>query len=138
MAQSVLGESIVCLINRLQPASPWDRITQKEFLTGAEILKVVETVYRIKPREPIMAAVYDGDLVTHAIALEGLDASGRMLYHDGNLGRSLLCAENNAAGVAAEPGPDSLWLISREEMEVVIFAVLLDSNDWLQACGIKE
>lgn len=126
--QQVFGESCLCLINRLQPPQPADRITPKKLLTGEEIVKIVSG---LKADTLVPAIVYDGDLVIHAVALEGLDASGRMTYWDPSPGRSLLCAENNAAGVAAMPGPNGLWLISRDELEVVILAALVEANDGL-------
>ncbi len=145
LAQLTTHTLYVCVINSLQRPTPSARITRKYFMTGQEIIELLREIFikkvrtktRIKldKQEPIPATVYDGDRVTHAITLFGQDrATGSFVYHDPWPDRSLLCAENNSAGVAAVPVPsgERLWMITPEEFEAVVFSILVPTNIWEQ------
>ncbi len=127
LSHAVFGGSFVCLINRLQPPQPSWGIARKEFLTGAQIVGVLKS---LGPDAMISAVVYDGESVAHAIVIEGLNAAGRIVYWDPASDPSLLCAEQNAAGVAALPEPDHHWSVSPHEMEAVILAILLEGETY--------
>jgi hypothetical protein len=144
-AQLPLREPFVCAINRLQPPTPCERITRKEFMDGGQISELMRWIYRVpldagarvqlQNSEMLPTNVYDGDRVAHAITMIGIDAATScFVYLDPWPGRSLLCAENNAAGVAAVPVPsgERLWMLRPEEMEAVLFSVLVPLKLWQQ------
>jgi hypothetical protein len=145
MAQLPVREPFVCVINRLQPPTPCERITRKEFMDGRQIIELMRWVFRApldagarvqqQNSEMLPTNVYDGDRVAHAITTLGIDAAtGSFVYYDPSPGRSLLCAENNAGGAAAAPVPsgERLWMLKPKEMETVLFSVLVPLNLWLQ------
>jgi hypothetical protein len=145
MAQLPIREPFVCVINRLQPHTPCERITRKEFMDGHQIIELMRSVFRapldararvdLRNSETLSTIVYDGDRVAHVITTLGIDAAtSSFVYLDPWPGRSLLCAENNAAGVAATPVPsgERLWMLKPKELEAVLFSVLVPLNLWLQ------
>ncbi len=145
MAQLPSREAFVCLINRLQPPTPCERITRKEFMDGGQIIEVMQRILgrrrgakaKAQQQSPelLPTNVYDGDRMAHAIITLGIDAAtNSFIFQDPWPGRSLLCAENNAAGVAAVPAPRGppLWMVKPEEMEAVVFSVFVPLDVWQQ------
>lgn len=84
----------------------------------------------------LRAFTYDGKL-GHCVGVFDFDRDrDRFRYHDTWPGRSLLCKENNAAGVDARRDPDGLWTITREEFARVVYAVFLSQQSWAKLNGI--
>jgi hypothetical protein len=79
--------------------------------------------------EGYITLVFDGE-IGHCIMVTGLQKdSDRLVIWDPWPLRSLLCSENNIAGVAAEllPSDDDspFWSISAEELSKVIYATFV-------------
>lgn len=143
VAQLVAHTPLTCLRNTAMPEVPTKRIARLSSLPPAEL---VQEVFRRFPvqlsiRRPIAdqldrwrglarsasALVYDGN-VGHCVLLYGVDhKTQRVIYWDPWPLRSLLCQENNRAGVAAQAVPtgEFFWTISADELARVLFAVLV-------------
>lgn len=124
----------MCVVNTLQPPQPSARISRLLPLEGTQVMELLHRLFR-HPQDarkrwpalpvdtPLAVGVYDGDRIMHQIVLFGIDtSSGSFVYKDPWPNRSLLCAENNSAGVAAEQvaSGEDLWLLSPPAMESVI------------------
>lgn len=131
MAQLTAQATLVCVINTLQPPQPTDRITRIFNLNGDGIIEMLRQLFRAKPDLMMSAGVYDGDAIAHVITLQGVAATGNILFHDPWPGRSLLCQENNSAGVSAElaPGESHVWMLPSGSMAAVIHYVLVPQPD---------
>lgn len=139
------GKRIICLINAAGPRLPTARIDRKLILDAGAILDLAAVYYRIKSdvrRRPWPAVYYDGK-TGHCISLFDADPEGqRFGYHDPWPGRSLLCKENNVAGInanwlgrsqlhfGARAVEADVWGISREELGRVLVALYVPLTDW--------
>ncbi|MEO8450631.1 MAG: hypothetical protein ABI647_12605 [Gemmatimonadota bacterium] len=150
LMQLGLRRPVSCLLNEAHADQPVDRIEDVEMLPVEEIWTRLLRWYENKALAthpdpdrparmgPTCLLVYDGRKVAHVITAQTI-WNGELHYLDPWPGRSLLCAENNAAGVAAresdlivghlkEPGgPRSRpgWRITAQEFLSVGFAVFL-------------
>jgi len=140
------GHGFMTLVNSNGPATNTPRLTRKLVLDAEAILELVTFTYARNGagrRRPLATLFYDGK-IGHCITLLDADPSGaRFAYHDPWPGRSLLCAEHNAAGVAATSlgttkihvSPDKsveipVWGVTREELARVLVATLIMLPDW--------
>jgi hypothetical protein len=133
-----LKSPVTCLLNSVQPEQPAGRISRLRLLTASEIWVEFQRWYEnpaldrpLLPDKPAAICptsllVYDGAKVAHVIAAFSVWAN-ELHFQDPWPGRSLLCAENNAAGVRArksnfiKPG----WRITAKEFQRIVFAVFL-------------
>ena len=132
MGQLTAGAPLVCVINTLQPPQPSKRVTQLFPLNGNGIIEMLRQLFQATPGLLMTTGVYDGDAIVHVITLQGMDAeTGNILFYDPWPGRSLLCEENNSAGVAAglAPGKANVWMLPPESMASVIHFVLVPMTD---------
>jgi hypothetical protein len=142
-----LRRLITCWVNVDQREQEVTRIKQLRRLCAAEIWTELEKAYaehRTNYKLPVdtpgffpaTTAVYDGDDIAHFINAWTI-RDEELHFGDPWPGRSLLCAENNSAGVAAREsnlirGVDpksqenrASWRITRAEFERVVYAVFL-------------
>jgi hypothetical protein len=66
----------------------------------------------------------------HAIKVVGTEEPDRFVFHDPWPGRSLLCGENNTAGIDVEERADHKWEISDGDLEKVIVAAFVQPRLW--------
>lgn len=142
-----LGEQFMCVVNSA-PAQPMERIERKIVFDAAATVETALAYFRNKAgatRRPIAALVTDGKF-GHCITLADSDPAGtRFAFHDPWPGRSLLCDENNAAGVKASSlgktkvrFPDGRstdiesWQLSREELTRVLVALMIPMTQWAE------
>jgi hypothetical protein len=80
------------------------------------------------PTLPVQAMVHDG-VTGHCITVTDLTIDHRFfVYMDGWPERSLLCAENNVAGVDAQPFPQwPFWAIKPTELATIIVSAICGS-----------
>jgi len=147
MSELSSGDRFMTLINSAGPQQPTSRIKRKLFLSADAILELLTVNYHLKAnrrRHPSPVLYYDKQGHTgHAISLFDADQSGtRFAYSDPWPGRSLLCEENNKAGVKAQSlGKHKLhfperdvdiedWEVSRSELAGILVATLLDVDDF--------
>jgi len=144
-SEFMTGEGVMTFINSNGPAFSTPRVTRKMMLDADAILELVTINFALKGsgrRQPVATLFYDGK-IGHCITLLDVAPDGKQFaYHDPWPGRSLLCAENNAAGVAAaELGKTKIhlgeksvdipvWGVTREELARVIVASLVLLTDW--------
>jgi hypothetical protein len=147
LTQLGLRTPITCLLNSAQPEQPVERIRRLRRLPAAGIWDEFKDWYANPTLDrpladrpaaicPTQVLVYDGDEVAHVISAYTI-WENKLHYADPWPGRSLLCAENNAAGVSAQisdlltpsgdpPDPESHhWSIMAGEFQKVVFAVFL-------------
>src|SRR5215210_982766 len=101
--------------------------------------QLVETLARLftASSTAVQTFVLLDDRNGHCVVLLGHDPSTRsFVYHDPWPGRSLLCRENNAFGVAAEPAEEGRWRITEAELGTVISAVFMFPTDWADLTGV--
>lgn len=102
--ERALGEQFMWAVNSEAPLQPMERIERKIVLDGAATIESAIGYLGQQigaRRRPLAALVTDGAL-GHCISLVHADPAGdRFVFFDSRPGRSLLCEENNAAGVKA-------------------------------------
>ncbi len=129
---------ITCLINSAQPEQPTGRINRFRRLTASGIWEELQRWYEnpafnrpLLPERPAAICptsllIYDGAEVAHVIIAVSAWAD-ELHFQDPWPGRSLLCAENNAAGISAresnliKPG----WCITAKEFQRIVYSVFL-------------
>ncbi len=137
LGQLVLRSPITCLLNSAQPEQPLGKITRHRRLSTSRIWAELRAWYENPSLDhpdpnrpagigPITLLVYDGKKVAHVVTVFTL-WKNRLHYHDTWPGRSLLCDENNAAGVRARESDllDGGWSIDAGEFRRIVFAFFL-------------
>jgi hypothetical protein len=132
---TLYGLEPYCLLARPVPAQQIGRITRVVRQTPAEL---VQALMRLRDDAGAINATtlhYDGK-TGHCIRLTAYDAGrDRFVYHDPWPERSLLCKENNMAGVDAQPD-GTRWSVTARELERVIFASFVFPPDWARLQGV--
>ena len=141
------GKRLMALINTSGPSVDTERIKRKLSLPLDAILDLVTLRYQTGQgrRHPSQTLYYDKQGKTgHSIALLDVSPLGpgqRFAYIDPWPGRSLLCEENNKAGIKAEPlemtalhfGARTVdvqaWAVTREELARVLVAVFIELDE---------
>lgn len=143
MAQVLAQKPFICLLNREKEDISTPRMARVRHLLPGELIAVLQRNYLAKldtgefirnqvDRSGNVASmyttlVYDGE-TGHCIILVGVEqGSDRLVLWDPWPLGSLLCYENNIAGVAAKPVPsgETYWTVSVEEMARVVYAVFV-------------
>jgi hypothetical protein len=130
------GHRFMTLINSDGPQQSTSRIKRKLVLSSEGILELLTVHFRLKAgrkRHPSALMYYDAKGQTgHTINLLDADGSGELFaYWDPWPGRSLLCEENNKAGVKAQPLEGQRgWQVTRNELRGILMATLLDIEDY--------
>ena len=135
------GEPIMCLVNRDGPKQPLRRVRRKRVMQARQLVSEATLYFMLKQgqrRHGIIAMVYDGEMGHCISLLDGDHEQGLFAYHDPWPGRSLLCEENNKAGVRAiSLGRQQLgsslherWSMTAKELESVVVALLVRPDDW--------
>jgi hypothetical protein len=133
------GRNPVCVIATGRPPASTVGIPPALLvsMTPSQLTDAMIQVLVADPPDGFPAFVYDGSM-GHCIALFGFDQSqNRFRYHDTWPGQSLLCKENNAAGVDAQPVSDGLWSVTKAEMTLVVFATFFSQQRWADLTGVS-
>jgi hypothetical protein len=132
---TLYGVEPYCLLARPVPAEQIGRITRVVRQTPPEL---VQTLMRLRDADGAINATtlhYDGR-TGHCIRLTAYDAGrDRFVYHDPWPERSLLCKDNNMAGVDAQP-EGTRWSVTAKELERVIFASFAFPHQWARLQGV--
>lgn len=143
----ILGRTpLVCFLNSEWRSLCKNQLIQLRSLPPNELVTHLQNNYRINlvtQRDitgqirrweglcpSYIALVYDGE-IGHCIIIIGLERdSRRIIYWDPWPLLSLLCRQNNKAGVAAQPvsSGEPYWTIDAEEAEKVLVAVFIPEN----------
>ncbi len=127
----------VCLLASGRPPVPTAAIPRTVLMTPEQLTDTLARLYAIRRPAAAQIFIHDGKM-GHCVTLFDFDpAASRFLYHDSWPGRSLLCAENNAAGVDAQPTEDGQWTITTSELSTIIFACFLDPTLWADLTGVN-
>lgn len=154
VAQILAQAPLVCLLNKEKEDISTPRMARVRHLPPGKLIASLQQSYvdRLDTSKPIndqikrqygtfgqvdrsgestqfySTLVYDGE-TGHCIILIGVEqGSGRLVLWDPWPLGSLLCYENNIAGVDAQhvlSGEEGYWTISVEEMVRVLYAVLI-------------
>ena len=132
-SQLIQHTPLVCLLNGGWPHTAYPRIT-RQIRLGADAL-ISELGLLVRLGGPVATFVSDGEW-GHAIRVVCV-RDETVGFHDPWPGRSLLCEENNAAGVAAIPGPDAgltlkeaEWAVPARSFATVLVASFVISGVW--------
>jgi hypothetical protein len=118
----------MCVINAESPSQPMERIEWKVIVRPEKMISLALEHFLWAGGMPALV-VYDREF-GHSIYLTKANEEGTcVLFSDPWPGRSLLCAENNAAGVKALPVA-GLWQVTRDELAKVLVAFVVKSNTW--------
>jgi hypothetical protein len=131
-AQLLLRQSVMCLIARAYADQPSSRIPRKRYVEADKLALLLAHNLRNWEGAAIQALVYDGQSA-HSIVVTGTSTAGEEIrYRDPWPTRSLLCADQNAAGVDAVADSVHLgeWLISTEDFARVLVAVVVSERIW--------
>jgi hypothetical protein len=116
-----LPDAHVAALERLERRSP------------RELTRLLARLRQAEGQLGGITALYHDGATGHCIRLtDYLPDEDRFVYHDPWPARSLLCEENNKAGVKAEPR-GSRWSVTREELERVLVGVFMFAAHWLRA-----
>lgn len=129
-------QPLTCLLNAAQPSQDLGRISRARRLSPAALVAELEAFYgnpKLEsaypdspvPTFPLLSLTYDGK-VGHAVVVWTLH-NNRVHYQDPWPTRSLLCADNNVAGVAAQESAllANGWSLAQGEFGRVVYQVLL-------------
>lgn len=121
-----------CLMSTEFADQPSGRISRKTLLQSDTFVTSLRR-WMAHPRSACHAMVRTGSGTGHSILLLGFDAdSSCFRYWDPWPVRSLLCAENNTAGISAIPDTSrpGLWLVPPADLRLNLAAVLLREQTW--------
>lgn len=139
-SQLFLRKKFSVLMNEKMPMQSIGRLSRITLLESKGIIETIvpcllshisDTPELNRQHETISALIYDGSF-GHAISLEYfLPDSQSIVFWDPWPDRSLLCVENNSAGVAAQAWRDEkrLWVLSCEEFTRILYAIILPTAD---------
>lgn len=146
LAQVVAQRPLQCLLN-LSFADLTTPSVRMSALQPEELVNRVAKAYRVRLqcRRDVAgqlerwgklcpahtALVWDGE-TGHCVMIVGIDkGTERVVYWDPWPLLSLLCAENNVAGVDAQPvsSGEPFWTISKDELAQVIVAVFIQASE---------
>jgi tetratricopeptide (TPR) repeat protein len=122
-----LHQVVELLIVRDFADQPSGRISRKRYLEADELVSLLAYNLRNWSNVRIQTAVTDGRFA-HYIVLTGISPDGKSVrYLDPWPGASLLCADQNAAGVNALPDPQHPggWIVDLRSLTRVLVAVQL-------------
>lgn len=129
-AQLLLHQRVDVLIVRKYADQPSGRISRKRYLESDELSLLL--VHNLKNWEAaqVEALVTDGHFA-HSIVVTGASPDGQSIrYMDPWPGTSLLCRDQNAAGVNARPGDRQQdgWIVDLDEFARVLVAVYVPES----------
>jgi hypothetical protein len=125
-----------CLLARPLPKEQVSRITRLTNHSPAEVIRMLKKLQRSDDSINALTCHSDGK-TGHCIRVTSYDGTrDRFIYHDPWPAKSLLCKENNIAGVDAQP-EGKLWSVTSRELETVLFASFLYPHQWARLQGIK-
>jgi hypothetical protein len=133
MQQLAFRSPVMCLVSEPFAEQATEQIRHRRVLRPVVLLRLLHMHYcvsRVATRFTCLE--YDG-VVGHCITLDGVDAQvDAFRFYDSWGKRSLLCRENNHAGVdaLADPRVPNAWLIDASQLMKVVVAVLVPWPFW--------
>src|SRR5215469_8142069 len=130
------GAETYCLLVHPVPQKQVTRITRLLRNTAREVVDAMKALQRADGQVNVTTLHYDGK-TGHCIIVKSYDEErDRLIYHDPWPLKSLLCKENNLAGVDAQP-EGTRWSVTAKELESVLFASLVLPHQWARLQGLK-
>jgi hypothetical protein len=135
---TIFGVEPYCFLARPMPADQIQGIRRLEQCSPQELIKSLARLGGYYAKMSVVTLIYDGSF-GHCIYLKAhAPDRDRFIYFDPWPARSLLCEENNSAGVAAQPesppggalGHIDRWSVTSAELASVIVASMLRPADW--------
>ncbi len=111
-------------------SQPLGRVSRKTILEPVEFQQTLHHWFAAGG-PPVFAMVHDGQQ-GHSIMVFGVDQDGRFRFYDPWPVRSLLCAEQNVAGVVADEDTEAsgAWRVSGRDLQKVLVAVITGEHAW--------
>lgn len=135
---AVSGVSQVCVLASGRPPVPTADIPRTVLMTPAQLVDSLIRAFALPDRVAVQTFVFDGRMGHSITLLRYEPVTGSFVFLDPWPARSLLCRENNAAGVAAEPVEGQLWRMTAAELRTVIFAVFIWPTIWADLTGVPH
>ena len=133
---ALFGVAPYCLLARPVPQEQLTRISRLKRLTAKEIVECLKEIQLAEGEINASTLHYDGR-TGHCIRITSYDCErNRFIYHDPWPLNSLLCSENNMAGVSAQP-EGTHWSVTAGELERVLFASFVFPHSWARLQGVK-
>jgi len=118
-----------CLLAHPLPSEQTGRISRLSEVPPGELVQVLKDIQAKAGLISSVLLYHDGE-TGHCINLKRYDgAEDRFIYHDPWPEKSLLCLENNPAGIDARPVGGN-WSITSGELEKIIFAAMVQPVIW--------
>jgi hypothetical protein len=116
------------------PPEQTEGITRLVQSSPARVVQILKAMQALQDHVNAVTLHFDGQ-TGHCIRITSHDTiRDRFTYHDPWPERSLLCKENNLAGVDAQP-EGSRWSVSAQELQRVIVASFIDPAVWARLQG---
>jgi hypothetical protein len=133
----ISGRPPVCLVAEDRPPVSTRMITRVHGLTADALVQALQQMLASGSSKESQVFYHDGSR-GHSITILGYDTGNRTFtFMDPWPGRSLLCAENNPAGIDARPSPTQpkLWTITADELQRVIVVAFVEPAMWVNHTG---
>jgi hypothetical protein len=131
---TLLGVEPYCVLAHPVPQNQTARITRLVRSTARQLVDALQAIQRAAGKIQASTLHYDGK-TGHCITVQSYDQQrDRFVYHDPWPLKSLLCAENNIAGVDAQP-EETNWSVTSAELEGVVFASFVLPHLWARLQG---
>ena len=131
LAAAIFGPP-VCVLAAGRRRVDVTEIPKTPMMAPEQLVMALTRALTLGPEVCLSAFVTDGQMA-HAVVLSGYDAANdAIVFIDPWKPRSLLCRENNVAGVDAQPRPDETWSVRSGELARVLFAVFIDPPVWAE------
>ena len=122
----MIAKFSICLLAVGRPSVETSAITGIKKMNPLQIVDALSSILRLPDNPYAITLYYDGN-IGHCVTLIRYDVSAStFIYHDPWPQTSLLCRENNGAGIDAKRVGKQLWSITDIELEKVIFAFFID------------
>jgi hypothetical protein len=131
---TLFGVEPYCLLARKMPQTQTSKITRLVPSTAEQVIDTLKKIQSAEGSIHLSTLHFDGK-TGHNILITSYDEErDRFIYHDPWPLESLLCRENNMAGVDAQP-EGKRWSVTSEELERVIFASMVLPHIWARLQG---
>ena len=135
LTYTLFGVEPYCVLARPMPAGATQGIRRLVRSSADQLLAYLKSLRAAEGSLGEQMLIHDGRN-GHCIVITDHDpVRERFVYHDPWPQRSLLCLENNAAGIDAQP-EGTRWSVTTDELQRVAFAAFFLPHRWARVQGV--